>query len=417
MKKRLYLPCLRGELGDWTYYSCIMKLKDVSERIDYAKIIHKSENLSELIQRELDEGRGIKIKEYLLTNKERFFNSMIVAVYGGDPEWLDLGNPTSRIRKEEIKNIPSKVFYSLGILSFSGEEKLFALDGQHRLSGIKQVNKECKKLDDEEISIIFVAHRNTKQGLERSRRLFTTLNKNAKPVTKGETIALDEDDTMAIISRRLVDNYELFNNKKIAVNATNNIPVNNIYCLTTIGNLYDLLQIMYSKIIYNKTHDELTLNRLDEKSLSAIYDDTVNLFDNLCQAFTCLNDLKISKDSSVVVNKYRTNDGGVILYRPVGLSLLFELIATLSKKHSLEDVLKIIYSIPLEFNEEPYRWVIWNPVKNTIINGGKGLATRMLLYMLNENITKRAENKLLEDYAKALGKEVIEVTLPRKLSV
>ena len=39
-----------------------------------------------------------------------------------------------------------------------------------------------------------VMHKNTTDGLEATRRLFTTLNKTAKPVSKNAVIALDEDD-------------------------------------------------------------------------------------------------------------------------------------------------------------------------------------------------------------------------------
>ena len=50
----------------------------------------------------------------------------------------------------------------------------------------------------DEVSVIFVAHEATSQGLERTRRLFTTLNKTDRPVSKGDIIALDEDDVVAI---------------------------------------------------------------------------------------------------------------------------------------------------------------------------------------------------------------------------
>ena len=49
--------------------------------------------------------------------------------------------------------------------------------------------------------------------MERTRRLFTTLNRYAKPVKKSEIIALDEDDIIAIITRELVEKYPLFREK------------------------------------------------------------------------------------------------------------------------------------------------------------------------------------------------------------
>ena len=64
--------------------------------------------------------------------------------------------------------------------------------------GIKEALKENPELGDDELAVIFIAHHTDSAGKERSRRLFTTLNKNAKPVSKGEIIALDEDDAMAI---------------------------------------------------------------------------------------------------------------------------------------------------------------------------------------------------------------------------
>ena len=41
-------------------------------------------------------------------------------------------------------------------------------------------------------------------------RLFTTLNKTARPVSKNAVIALDEDDVMAICVRRLIEDSRFF---------------------------------------------------------------------------------------------------------------------------------------------------------------------------------------------------------------
>ena len=100
--KALFLPGLRARMGDWTYYITVMKLKDIRERIGFAKDIHKSKRLNELIQREL-EPRGAKIADYLLKQQQRLFNSIIVGVYGGEPQWLELSleGPTIQINALE----------------------------------------------------------------------------------------------------------------------------------------------------------------------------------------------------------------------------------------------------------------------------------------------------------------------------
>jgi len=197
-------PALRAGMGDWVYYVTTMRLAEVADKIDYAHEIHSNQALNELIQRRLDERRGKKIASYLLREDQRFFNAMVVGVYGGDPSWYDFAEIVPE-RPGEL-SLPTDAKDSFGFLSFTGKEKLFALDGQHRLSGIKQaIKKNPSDICDNQITVIFVGHHKGEEGLQRTRRLFTVLNKTAKPVLKGDIIALDEDDIMAICVRRLLD--------------------------------------------------------------------------------------------------------------------------------------------------------------------------------------------------------------------
>ncbi|MDE0519755.1 MAG: hypothetical protein OXH71_03560, partial [Candidatus Dadabacteria bacterium] len=94
--KKIILPALRGIMGDWVYYSCLLDLRELSLRVDYAKEIHNNEKLSDMIQRRLEEYRGKLIAEYLHMQPERFFNSLIVAVYGGQPNWHALSDVRSK---------------------------------------------------------------------------------------------------------------------------------------------------------------------------------------------------------------------------------------------------------------------------------------------------------------------------------
>lgn len=415
---KLYLPCLRGLIGDWYYYTCVMKIKEVATRIDFADELHKSINLSSLIQRKLDMGRGKKIKEYLINNNERFFNSMVVAVYRGDPEWHDIGNFTTKLKNIEISKISESIAGTIGILSFSGKEKFFALDGQHRLSGIKQAIDEKPDLGEEEISVIFVAYKKSKSGLQRSRRLFTVLNKTAKAVSKSEIIALDEDDTMAIITRRLIEENEYFKEDRIAFREGNNIPHTNVTSLTTIENLYDILDLLLRNIFYKKLFNTianksmLTLNRLDDKLLNDFYSETCSFFNKIFNKIKPLKEYS-GTNYSQVVKKYRTRDGGNILFRPIGWSIIIKVIVELNKEYDdLDKSLKLVYKLPLDLNEIPYKGIVWNSSKKIVITKGKTLAINLLLYMLNE---RKYTSKLHDDYRKALGDGYENETLPKKI--
>jgi DNA sulfur modification protein DndB len=413
MKDKLYMPCLRGEIGDWVFYSCIMTFQEVAKRITFATIIHESKNLSDLIQRKLEEGRAKKIKNYLIDTQERFFNSMIVAVYGGDPEWHNIGKLSYKGKQASVvSEIPDAVIESIGILSFSGDEKLYALDGQHRLSGIRLALKENRNLENQEISIIFIAHQNTLEGKQRSRRLFTILNKTARPVSKGEIIALDEDDTMAIITRRLIEEHPFFKGDRIAITKTSNMPLRNNTSLTTIINLYDILDIMYRKILYKNTAEKLKRNRLGDEKLENYYISAAIFFEVLIEKFKALREYRDTENLTETVKKYRTKDGGNILFRPIGLKIVIQVIEKLTKKYTYQKAIDLVSKIPQDLSDEPYNNVIWNPSKKTIISTGRALAVDLLLYMLNEN---KSESELLKKYKIALDQKANSTTLPSKI--
>lgn len=244
MKKQapLVLPALRGSIGNWIYYSCLMSFSEISSRVRYAEEIHPDKALSQLIQRSLEGPRAKHIAGYLASTKERFFNSLVLATYGGSPNWLEVGDFRSTTSPEVVKLISENAMDSLGFLSLSGTEKIFAIDGQHRLAGIKRAMEDGLELTQEQVPVIVVGHKKDAAGMQRTRRLFTTLNKTAVPVRKRDIIALDEDDAMAITARRLVETDVAFRDPKIAVISSQNIPAGNRVCLTTISSLYDVLK-------------------------------------------------------------------------------------------------------------------------------------------------------------------------------
>ena len=208
---QIILPALRGVMGRWVYYSCLMPFSELSSRVRYADEVHTNARLSEMIQRSLDEDRTQEIADYIRTQPERFFNSLVVAVYDGEPNWHALMNVRNRGSDPLLEDLQPEVMESVGFLTLRGDEELFALDGQHRLSGIKEVVGEgYEPAINDAVSVILVAHQQTPDGLVRTRRLFTTLNKTARKVSTGDTIALDEDDVMAICVRYLIEQTDLF---------------------------------------------------------------------------------------------------------------------------------------------------------------------------------------------------------------
>lgn len=323
MTNRRLLPCLRGVIGDWVTYTCLVRLKDIVELVGFADDIHKNKYLSDMIQRELKSKRTKQIGEYLLNDKEAFFNSLVVAIYKGQPKWHQFDTILPNSEEMEQYQAPEYAQESLGYLSLTGEENIFALDGQHRLSGIQYALDRNEDLGYQQIPLIFLGHSNDKEGLKRTRRLFTTLNKQAKPVDKGTIICLDEDDLSACATRYLVEETKLFNGDKLKFQATNNISYGDEKQLTTIGNLYDLNMIILTKGFGITGPNVKNYLGTDEfkvecfESLKAIY---AHLF----RQFECLKDFQSADLRLAAVEKYRNKkNGGHLLYRPLGLTIYF----------------------------------------------------------------------------------------------
>jgi DNA sulfur modification protein DndB len=412
----LTIPALRGTFGNWIYYSCLMPIRELGTRTDYATELHsaEAEELSRMIQRALEGHRAVEIAHYLTCNEDRFFNSLVLAVYGGKPDWLEIGIKGTETPSASLSELSEEAKDSIGFLRLSGREKLFAIDGQHRLSGIKHA-MDGDALIDEFVPVILVGHTNTPSGMRRTRRLFTTLNKTAVPVTKRDIIALDEDDVMAITARGLYEEDERFSKRRIAIITTNNLPPAS-EALTTIGNLYDVLKLIFMHKIGKSQDAVLRFNRPSDESLLQYRNTAEAYFTALAKAFPPLNEYYRASNPSRVARKYRSDAGGHILFRPIGLELITRAVVAVAKENKvgLEEAIPLVSKVETQLEKKPYTGVIWDGGRGTIISKGKSLARRLLFYMLRLPCD---EQTLLGDYRKFQGRDEQDVALklPRRV--
>jgi DNA sulfur modification protein DndB len=337
---------------------------------------------------------------------------MVCAVYDGEPRWHGFSNFRPQVDDIDLSEVPDEVEDSVGFLSFTGNEKIFALDGQHRLAGIKNALKRNKDFDLGTVSLLLVSHSNSKEGLKRTRQLFTTLNKTARAVGKGEIIALDENDTMAIVARRLFDFDPLFSAKRIKFAQADNVSVNDTQ-LTTIGNLYDVLYALFRTYPSVRTKQSLRFIRPSDEELDVYTSGAKEFFRLLGKQFTALGKFfRIpAASASIVVAANRTVNGGHVLFRPIGLRIFAELTAILiDQGESLTAAMRALGRLPVNLNHPPYADVIWR--NERIYAGGRVLARDLLLYMLG---FKETVGSLKERLARAKGQSVGATKLPSKV--
>jgi DNA sulfur modification protein DndB len=284
---KTFTPAFRAKVGDWDYYVCVMSYGQVAREVAFHYELKGNPELGDMLQRGIGT-RTNDIRDYLLNNNHRFLGAMIVAAWGGAPEYI----PLEMADTED--NILSGVDRDFGVLSFDGAQQYFALDGQHRLRAIKDAIKKDPDLANEDITVLVVPHFDDDSGRQKTRRLFTNLNRNAVKTTAQENIALDEDDGFAIVTRRLIDEHPFFGkdgviqvrgsgsgeNGALKLATTQVTGVNNP-AFTTIGVLYDLLWELRFELDGSMEKRE---QRATDEVLDASYDMLANRLVQILEA-------------------------------------------------------------------------------------------------------------------------------------
>lgn len=212
-------PALKAKMGRWSYYVVKMKMKDIVKEVGFASEIYKNKTLDDAIQRSLNESRVKKeIVQYLGKRTDRFFSSIVVAALGGNPKYYPVAI-TDDPRFQIFVDTPG-IADAFGVLTFNGGQRYFALDGQHRLNAIKtlieQAESEVPEIPqgfiDEEVSVIMIVREETDEAefMKSYRRIFSSLNRHARPTDDDTNIIMDEDDPVAILTRRLIIEHEFF---------------------------------------------------------------------------------------------------------------------------------------------------------------------------------------------------------------
>jgi len=406
-------PALRCYLGDWVYYITYMRFADINQWIKPTSEVHQNKALRDMIQRQLTD-RSSDIATYLIEQNERFFNAIVVGVYGGAPQWypIEIGdNP-----RNGSLTLDKDLRDSIGILRFDGEEKLFAIDGQHRVEGIKQALDRLDRdanLGNDELAVIFVAHDTDETGITRTRRLFSTLNRHAVPVSKGEIVSLDEDDAFAIVTRRLVENYpplklDLEKEKGFVRFAkTTPLPASDTTSLTSILALYDIVKLIHVPLLDNmrrKRMRRLELRRPSDKVLDSIYEEQVTYWNLLREYIPEYDTLFRSSPEAMVVANFRTDQGGHLMFRPAGQKAFSSALRVLlDRGWVMRDGVARLARTPMELNEAPWQYVLWLPSQSRINTKVSPLLPEsILLYFVGEKPRKKGYS-LMEEYRKILG--------------
>ena len=407
---RTSFPALRCEMGDWVYYVTYLRFSDVSRWIGQSTDFHKSEKLREMIQREIGD-RVDPIVDYLKEQKERFFNAIVVGVYGGSPQWFPIKVGKSPVLGSPDLDANSRA--TIGLLKLDGKEDLFAIDGQHRVVAIKRALEQKQSLATEELCAIFVPHSKDDAGLRRTRRLFSTLNRYAVPVSKGEIVALSEDDAFAITTRRLVEDFPLLKSGLkdkdgfVEFRKTAPLPVSDHRHLTTVLALYDITMSVSIPILdknQRRQMERLKHRRPPDHTLKSIYTDQTLYWKLLVSHFSEYRELFKSKPDDEVAAEYRFQDGGHFMFQPAGQQAFARCVRTMmDRDSSMAEAVSTLAKAPMDLTAPPWRDVLWNPSTQRINFKTSNLLIDSLLLHYVDQKPRKEGFELLEEYRKSVG--------------
>ena len=421
-------PAIRSHIGDWAYFITVLPFAEVAERIRRADEIHTNKGLHDMIQRALSD-RKMTIADYIRTQGERFFNAIVVGIYGGSPDWFPVDIEANSLRTRgdlQPVNLTTRAREAFGVLQLSGQENLFAIDGQHRVEGIKEALEVDPDLAREELAVLFVAHRTTAEGRARTRRLFTTLNKYAVPVRLHEIIALDEDDAFAIVTRLVVERYEglaktigerdeLIGLVRYRQALT---PPSDHHSITSIETIYKLIEVLAFPRSDSKTRSAYKRSRPSPDVIESMYEEHVSFWEALRKHVMPMFEALGSRPEDCIAGRYRTREGGHILFRPVGQIAFGRAVRVLQDRNvGLDEAVGALSQTVLALNEVPWANVLWDPGRHAMLRSKPELSESLFLHMVNEP-PRRQNYDLDQVYRDAVGDEELSIyDIPREMDL
>lgn len=379
-----YVPALQAQMGDWKYYVTVMKLGKIARECRLAEEIHTDKDLDALIQRAIQDRVHKEMVPYLLNERQRFYGALVVAVYGGEPEFSPV-----RVDEHELLDDKNRGSYGFGLLRFDGSQVYYALDGQHRLKSIQEAIKMEPDLGKEEITVIILKHEDSKEGLQRTRRLFSTLNRRAKQTSASMNIAIDEDDGVAIVSRRLVKESDVLKGLVLSTLGSKQLTPSkaNDSFITTLGSLYEVNEILLGAYEEGLQIDnDFKRFRPSSDDLDKYYlflEDIWKRMLDCCPGFDLVRsgkkkpgDLRLLLDSDGLPkldDNQKAIYGGNVFLRPFGQYIVADVIKQAGiQRKSIPDVIEaILTNISLNIDDAPWAGVIWNSSTRSIIGGKK----------------------------------------------
>jgi DNA sulfur modification protein DndB len=395
---------MRGMFGNTEYFLVQMKASELVSKLTIPKDLDEWEgqSIEERFQRVINYKR-VKdhIAPYLAKDPERFFGAFIVDMYGAEGvSYESLESVVPRALPVAYSGSGS----SIGFLTFPGGEVLVPLDGQHRLAALKfAISGRDEKDNDipgisatfdvgnDDCTVILVKHDDQK-----ARKIFNKINRYAKPTSKTDNLITADDDIIAVISRRVVDNVI---NSRI-VSHSNTLSAKSIE-FTTLGTVYESTKEWLEEL--NGKIDDKILPPENEQDL--YMEQAIDFWSEIFEKLTHFKLAIINPDEAGDAKRKEIREF-IVLGKPIVQYALILAIIRMqmpdfsdSSRLDLDEIIDRINS--LDWNKDNPLWqrVLMNGEKVIAGKPAAKFASRFISYHLGETLDPVLLDNLQEVYS------------------
>ena len=453
-------------------YVTVQTLNFVSEKIlmgsqmpfmkdkmdEKGKLILDDESIEMIMQRAPDWTRQIELTAYLLRDNHKFTSILAVA----QPSWLtDDKSPNwdkeGKAKKDAISFDKLTSDGSFGVMSLENLT-LFALDGQHRIMGVRGIKElidkghitykdkngyekrnEFEKREDllyklkctssalnkilnETISIEFIPailkNETREEARIRLRNYFVDVNKYAKKIQKGDEASLDETDGYKIVGRNVGFKHPIFVTDRMnKINRTDqSIPkasnyITTGFALTVIAQNYlknsdpdRSWQPLFKNIIVRPSEKELALAKMQ---LTSFFDEMqeLSVFKRIerGESISKLREFPEQNQNKKNYEEGKLNEGHLLL-RPIGQQILADAVGRLvAKGNNLKSIFSAIEKVEKagHFNTHKPSSIFYGVTVDIsgkrMITNYQEQAANYLEYLLSGEPNQKIQKKYLEE--------------------
>lgn len=385
------LPAFKGSFGTTEFFVLTMQAGELVKSMTIPKELEEWEDLNpeEKFQREINYKRvATYIAPYLAHDEDRFFGAFIAEVRQHENmEFESLVDAGIKFPKA----LPSSLMSKFGLLYLEGSEVLIPLDGQHRLAALEFAisGKDEKKNDIKGLSPNPEVARDTctviliKHDLEKARKIFHKVNKNAKPTSKADNLITDDADYIAVLTRESIVGSVIPSRlvKSFANTLSKSSPE-----FTTLATIYEI-NLKIEETYIGKKPNTTTLPRKEDRLLA-----DHNITEFWCEFLKIEAYSYALKDTSESGDHTRTQIREQSLAcKPIVQRVLAEVILLMMTieddddcKFSIQEIVVRINRLDLSPDNPLWQGVLLNGNKIIAGLGPLSFARRVIAYLLGQ---------------------------------